>query len=399
MTGPDIHEGLTDLEAEVSPADLLADAVDDPIVDVRKAAGTLREGDDEAAELLGESPEEEESLDPDDAVDADDESAEADATKGEDADVEKDGDAAEDESKEEGDKATDEGKTFDLEVPTVHTKGHKGKRDARFVLEGLPQEFHDELKGHINRSMQHDSLTEQLGEAREAESVASFVDEQPLTTMVMLDQRDRKAEEPKGLGERFTKLWMRQNPKAALSVIEELGYHRPDELNSEMLKERAENADLKAQATVREGVSSHNTRVQRKQWANDIGDVIKTSISEANLSGEDAEDLRDLAINRIRQASNRRKRRNLDPLVPKQEVLGLVQPLLARFAANGSQRSGTKGKKRDLSEKHKHRARVAKRTRSHQGGKDAVLPGTQVTAKKLKDAKGVKAAAAILRKS
>jgi len=367
------------LRGGASPADALLDQLTaddtDPEIDERPAeepddeveeAPEEESPDDEPEEEPGEEPEEPEEK-PDDEPEEKEEPAEAKAAKG-----------------------------FTLSVPPLSTR--EKKAGVELVLEGIPQEFHDTLKAHINRSQQLDVVQETLQTAKQFETSARFVANQPLAAMLMLDDQDTASASPKLVGERFVEIWMQQHPESALKVIQKLRYDDSRGLDPDRLKERAELANARAKAAVDAGLKHESQATQYNQWAGDVAVVLRSTAIELDLPADDAEEFLTFASTRIRDEAVRRQQRGQSPLVNRSDVLKIVQSVVRRFTPNGASVApkGSKNTQDRLETRHE----VQRRTKRLAGGKATAPPGGEiVNLKKLKKAKSVAEAAAVLRQS
>lgn len=397
----DPHAGLADLEPELDVQEMLTGARDEGDSGaVRAAAASLRTGSDDPNSLLGD----EDDADDEHADDGDEDEI-LDDGAADDEGKDKDAEEAEDEDAEEGDDDASPAKTFTVSVPVL---GRSGDEEQTLVLEGLPQEFHDQLKAHLKRSAEYDGLAERLQEAEQYQTASDFVTRQPLAAMLMLDQNDRESGAGKNIGERFTKFWMQQNPEAAIKLIRDLRYDDPDRLDPDVLKERAEAANLKVADAVRKGLAQQSGHTRTAQWTNEVRDVLRGAAAELGLDAEAQEDFMNLAIGNIGRESRRQKTLGRDPLLNRTEVVKQVQRAMQRFVTPGSPNGegGKKGKRGSAAGADKDEGKFERRHRTQQrarqlGPGKATIPsvGAVVSLKKLKGAHGVKDAAAVLRQS
>lgn len=420
-------DGVEDIDGEVDVAAEVRQALGggrtrssaDPI---RAAADGLRDDDeddttedDAAAAAEEEEAEADEDAEDDAAAEGDEEAAkgegdekkgegEEDAAEGEEAEGDEESEDKKDEA--EGDEAAPppKGRDFAVEVPGA-------RRGESFEFAGLTQEQHDVLTNHISRSRELDVARVQLGQLREHEQVATFVEDHPLEAMLLLDKEDQNTPHPKAVGQQFAENWMRANPESALKLIEKLGYHDADRLDPERLKERAESAQGKNEKLVDTAVKATRGRLGQDRFVSETGAILKQIGDHLELGGEDLRDFISLAAQRIKRVYDSRMENGRDPRLTRKEVLKLSQPVIQRFAqanGNGRRAAGESGKgagkngstRVDVRERLARRESVEKRHAKVSGGtgaSPALSGGLQVT--KFKGAKGVREAAARLRKA
>ena len=369
MTAPiDPHAGLGDLDGELDVATLVQEEAtgassDDPL---RHASQELRSGsDDDFADLI-----EDETGDEETAEEKETEAEGEEAEEAEKAEAESESEEKTDEESEE-DKAEDDksAKLFDVTIPAIAKKG--GRANVNLELEGLPQEYHDLLQGHINRSQQLDVVQDQLETAREHETVARFLESQPLAALLMVDQEDREKASPSNIGAQFVELWLKQNPKPGIELVHKLKYDDPDELDQDSLRDKAEAAQLRVEKKVQEGLTKQSQLALVHQFISDTGAIIRSVAIEMKLDDDDLADFASMCGQKLKRVFDERVSKNQDPRIPKADVLNLLQPAIRRFSGEPSSGGKKKGSDKDPAKRMKRKASVAERHLKVGGGKSA----------------------------
>lgn len=404
-------DGLDDVDGDVDIEAIVAgdrpEKGDNPIA---RAAEKLR-GEETVDEAdLGDEPEAEgESPDQGDKEDGEEKT---DDEEGEEAEGE-DGEGEEGEDDDEGTDAESKA-TFKVAIPDLHRRRAQGEDAITLELEGLTQEQHDIIAGHLNRSQQLDVVQDQLNRSRQHEVVARFVESNPLAAMLLIEREDRTSDAPKNLGAKFAEEWMRMNPEAALKSIQKLGFHDPDALDAERLKERAETAELKAKGIIDEARTKTTGDMTRQRFTSETAAVLRQFGNQLELEGEELRDFVTLSAQRIKRVYDSRIEAGRDPRLTRNDVLGIIQPVLKRFGELPGAKAGkpaqAKGKATaakgkagketiDLAKHFAKREETKARHSKVGGGKGSVTTAQGVTVKKFKGTVGVKAAAARLRQA
>jgi len=391
MTGISPNDGVGDLEGEISAADLAAES---PGGDARTATATLREGSDDSLESFlqeveneaaGGKPEAEEKPAAEEKPPAEGEEKPTVEPTGEEKPA--------DEEKPDGDeKPAGEDEGHALVVPMLD-----GESGDTLTIEGLPQEYHDQMQGHLKRSARIPELEGRIDNLRDFQAVAAFVDEQPLSAMLNIDKTDKKADAPAGVGEKFTQLWLLRNPTAALNMIERMGLGDPEAVDAEKLKLRAENAEMKTDQAIQEGMDAQQGTVVRQQFIDEAEAVILSVMAELKLNDGDAADFKEVAGTRLGRVFRERSGKGQDPKMNRAQMLTEIQPVLRRFATTSKQRGGgDKETPADATKRMQRTHDVSRRTRAVTGGTEISGPlstsAEQLLLKKVKGVKGVKAA-------
>lgn len=400
LAGVDDVEGDVDVEAEVrsalggtgkgsarnpikAAAKELRDEDDSDEPEADEAADDDADGGtDEAEEAAADDAEEDAAEDADEEEEKADEDEDAEDDADEDAEADDDADAEE----------RPTGRTFAVEVPGQ-------RRGEAFEFKGLTQEQHDVLRNHVARSQRLDVVNSQLGQLREHEQVATFVEDHPLEAMLLLDQQG------KGVGEAFAEAWMKAHPEVALKVIQKLGYHDADNLDPERLKDRSEAAQGKNQKLVNDAITASRSSLSNDRFVNETAAMLKQIGETLELTGEDMKDFISLSAQKIKRVFDSRMASGRDPRLSQKEVVKLAQPVIRRFAhangtGNGKPAGEGKGKaKVDVRERFAARDRVKTRHAKVSGGSGSAPALTSIQVSKFKGAKGVKEAADRLRRA
>jgi hypothetical protein len=397
---------LADLEDELDPTSLAESADPEPDTDpLGTAAETLRAGSDtepvEDAPALDADEQQQADLEAaegialEDAVQTADEFLRADTEKAE-AEAEEGEPAAEDKEKKELEKDLRE-----LLIPAIARKDGDPRADVALTIDGLPQEHYDMLQGHINRSKQLDETNDALDEARLYQATATFINENPVAGMLMIERQDQESDKPQNVGAEFVELWLSMHPDKAVAIAAKL--RLDDEPDPDRLRDKAEAAQLRAEKAVNAGLDKHKRQAKHAQFVTDISGILQSVTVQLRLTGDEAEDFQSAATARINRAAKRLESKGKSPYsLTRPEVLTLIQPAIQRYKTGSSSPTKpkapvTKPAADTAAVRFKRKDAVAARHRKVAGGRSTAPRATPTGVGKIKGAKGVKEAARRLR--
>ena len=255
----------------------------------------------------------------------DDETAEERKPGEGDEDVEEDADADADQPKE---------KLYALDIPTVGAE-KDGTHAKMLRLEGLPQEFRDNLLGHVKRSQQLDGVLQRLETAREQETVARFYESDPLNAIRLVS-----VEHPK-LAEEFVASWAIQNPKAILAIVR----------SAKLDTEDAEKLDLKGKVAHREMVDALSQAygtLEAQEAVQAFRELATGTVQELadplQLSAADTVEFAERAASWVTREMQARQAKRQSPYLTKTELVTLLQPLVQKMTGSpgGAKPAGKK---------------------------------------------------------
>lgn len=364
MSNPGPLDGIGDIEPTLDLESEIAAATVAPAEDPMKTALRAVREDADLEGTDDDVPLEEDAEAKGDETPADDKPVEGDEELEEDAelDAEEDAEAQAESELTEEDKE-DKVPTFEYEIP-----GFRDSRGERtdYVLEGLPQEVRDTLRGHVTRSQQADGLEIQLEGALGYEVAATFVDEHPKETIEYLVENNAELER-----EMLRDLIV-TNPKEVRTILEELDFENAEEksLNSEARAVRAERKGRLREAQAAQSVRSTNSRFSRQ-----AGATIRSMMDSLNIDPTDRDEFAEMAARRVaRTVQSRSRKGSGDPFLSAKEIQHTAKEVAKRF--NGGKPSTPEETQESL----KRRAKVAKKTRVIGGrGTGGGRPGGQST--------------------
>lgn len=408
---PDVHAGLSDVEEDLDIGAMVREAATDresgnPI---NRAAERLRGDATDDVDGEGDDPSPQSKKKDEAAEDepTEEEQEELDRLESEktDEDTEEEEAGGEEAEGDEDEESDEPAAKFEVEVGSLDP----ALKDTKFVFALESQEQHDVLVSHLRRSEQLDVVRAQLADAQEHEEVSTFVQQHPLTAMLLFDREDAKAKHPERLGEQFTERWIRANPERAVELLtKKLGFQiDAKQLDMDRMKDRGESADLKTEREINATLGDHKKVTANQRFIAETSATLRDIAGKAELGEGDDEAFYALAAREIKKVHDSRRANGRDPRLTRNEVLKLVQPVLKRFvqgngaaAATTSTKAGARAKDTTVDPAKKFKEREERRDKHRKVGGAGAGSSPSVASirgTKFKGTVGVKAAAAKLR--
>ena len=173
----------------------------------------------------------------------------------------------------------------------------------------------DALRFHMRRSAQAQELEQEVEQSQTDRATVEFLRHQPLEGLTLLGQVDPAATRE------FALQWIRENPGAALQVVEE--YQEMTDRERSLAAEKAarDNRD-RAQRALR----AHDVTTVEQQYSRRAGEAIAQLADQLRLDGEDKQEFVRAAAAEL-EAEFRQK-----PAMRAHEMVFRLQRVVQRFA-------------------------------------------------------------------